>query len=233
MNRVSAEKVLTDAIRILINVRSEKESRIETLLAGLQYSKDALPMSSESIVNLLTQHLACKHSSRLPVLIVTAAYHVASEIIGEKASPLMAHNAADEQTGAMGDIEIFLTNDERISTIYEMKMKRVVIDDIDRALQKIVTRSPRIDNYIFITTDIVTDEIREYAASIYEYTSGTEIAVLDCIGFARHFLHFFHRLRIDFLNEYQRLVLAEPESAVAHPLKEAFLSLRQAAESDE
>ena len=57
--------------------------------------------------------------------------------------------------------------------------------------------------------------------------------MLDCIGFLRHFLHFFHRVRIEFLNTYQSLVLDEPGSAVSQPLKEAFLTLRQAAESDE
>jgi len=53
------------------------------------------------------------------------------------------------------------------------------------------------------------------------------------MGFLRHFLHFFHRLRIAYLEAYQALVLAEPESAVSQPLKEAFLVLRQAAEADE
>jgi len=47
----------------------------------------------------------------------------------------------------------------------------------------------------------------------------------------RHFLHFFHRIRIKYLNAYQELVLAEPESAVRYELKEAFLALRQAAET--
>ena len=49
----------------------------------------------------------------------------------------------------------------------------------------------------------------------------------------RHSLHLFHRLRIEFLDAYQSLLLAEPDSAVSQPLKEAFLSLRQAAESAE
>jgi hypothetical protein len=35
------------------------------------------------------------------------------------------------------------------------------------------------------------------------------------------------------LNAYQVLVLAEPDSAVNQTLKEAFLALRQVAESDE
>src|SRR3972149_4254919 len=60
-----------------------------------------------------------------------------------------------------------------------------------------------------------------------------EIAILDCTGFLRHFLHLFHRSRIDYLDAYQALVLAEPDSAVSQPLKEAFLALRQAAEADE
>jgi hypothetical protein len=36
-----------------------------------------------------------------------------------------------------------------------------------------------------------------------------------------------------FLDRYQALVLEEPDSAVSQPLKEAFLALRQAAESEE
>jgi DNA adenine methylase len=56
--------------------------------------------------------------------------------------------------------------------------------------------------------------------------------VLDCVGFVRHFLHFFHRRRQRFLDNYQKLVLDEPTSSVSQPLKEAFLALRAVAESD-
>jgi len=42
-----------------------------------------------------------------------------------------------------------------------------------------------------------------------------------------------HRLRMDFLDVYQQLVLDEPTSGVNQPLKEAFLALRQATESDQ
>ena len=38
---------------------------------------------------------------------------------------------------------------------------------------------------------------------------------------------------MQFLEAYQELVLAEPETAVSQPLKEAFLAMRQAAESNE
>lgn len=67
--------------------------------------------------------------------------------------------------------------------------------------------------------------------AVYARTGGIEFVVLDCIGFLRHFLHLFHRLRMQFLEAYQELVLAEDESAVRQPLKEAFLALRIAAES--
>jgi hypothetical protein len=230
--RIRAKDLLAEVIRNLLIMRDEKDNRMATLLAGLRQSEDAMPLSSEAIVGLIEQHLACKNSSRLPVLIVAAAYQAAGDKIGERLLPLEKHTAADEQTSAMGDLEICLVNDDQVVTAYEMKMKRVTIDDIDRALQKIATASTRIHNYIFITTDIIDDPVRDYAAETYERTGGTEIAILNCIGFLRHFLHLFHRLRIEYLNTYQALVLAEPDSAVSQPLKEAFLALRQAAEAD-
>lgn len=47
----------------------------------------------------------------------------------------------------------------------------------------------------------------------------------------RHFLHLFHRIRTKFLDAYQELVLAEPDSAVRQELKIAFLALRRTYES--
>lgn len=228
---VSAENLLAETVRWLIIIRNEKKLRMESLLANLQTSADAMPLSSESIITLIEQHLASKNSSRLPVLVIAAAYNAASAHLTEKILPLASHNAADKQTGSLGDVEITLLTDDNVITCYEMKDKRVLINDIDRALQKIAESGKRIDNYIFITTDIIDLEVKEYAAGLYEQTGGIEIVVLDCIGFLRHFLHLFHRLRVRFLEEYQALVLAEPESAVSQPLKEAFLALRQSAEA--
>ncbi len=183
-------------------------------------------------MTLIEQHLACKNASRLPVLIVAAAYQMARHKIGETAKELLSHNAADEQTGAFGDVEVCLTSEDKVVTSYEMKMKRVAVHDIDRAAAKIASYASQIDNYVFITTDAIDPEVHEYARSMYERL-GVEVAVLDCISFLRHFLHFFHRIRIEFLDAYQALVLAEPDSAVKPPLKEVFLSLRQAAEYDD
>lgn len=231
--RVRAEDVLADTIRLLCMVRDERNRRMESLLAGIEAGRDSLPLSSEAIVSLIEQHLACRNASRLPVLVVAAAYKAVESKTGEIVKDLLSHNAADEQTGALGDVEVCLENEDRVVTSYEMKLKRVTNDDIDRATAKIVSHTPRIDNYVFITTESIDPELKEYAQSRYEKLGGVEIVVLDCIGFLRHFLHFFHRARIEFLDAYQALVLAESDSAVSQPLKEAFLTLRQTAESDE
>ncbi|MBI1783305.1 MAG: DNA methyltransferase, partial [Sphingobacteriales bacterium] len=98
-------------------------------------------------------------------------------------------------------------------------------------VQKISKAKNKLDNYIFITTDIIEPDVSEYAKSLYDKT-GVEFAILDCIGFIRHYLHFFHRHRNLFLNAYQALVLAEPTSSISQPLKEVLLVLRRAAEAD-
>ena len=229
--RVSAQEVLDESIRLLLLERDVRKVRLKTLLTGVGRVTGALPLSSEDTVNLIEQHLRCKGSSRLLVLIVAAAYEAAKTRLGERVVNLTAHNAADEQTGAVGDVQITLLGDDKVVTSYEMKNKAVQRSDIDRALQKIAAQGKHVQNYIFISTEPVTDDVREYGRSKYDETGGVEIAILDCIGFLRHFLHLFHRLRKDFLDQYQVFVLHEADSAVSQGLKEAFLALRQAAES--
>jgi len=229
--RLDASDVLKEIIRFLVAIKIENDTRMKQLLRELKHTDDTLPLSSEQIVALLQQHLSSKNSSRLPVLMVAAAYLAVKDRIGETALPLQSHTAADSQTGSIGDVEVTLVNDDEIITCYEMKDKRVTVVDIENALKKISKLKYRVDNYIFITTDIIEDEVHQYAKSVYD-NAGVEIAVLDCIGFVRHFLHFFHRYRTSFLDLYQSLVLAEPDSSVSQPLKEAFLVLRKAAESD-
>lgn len=232
-NRISAEVLFVETLRVLLKLRDEKLARIESLLSTLKRTEGALPLSSEAIVILIGQHLACKNASRLPVLTVAAAYEVAGAHLAEKMLPLKSHNAADLQTGSMGDVEICLAGDDSIVTVYEMKMKRVTIADIDTAVAKIAKAAQRINNYLFVTTDKIDQDVADYAATFYEQTGGTEIAILSCVGFLRHFLHLFHRVRMDYLIAYQNLVLNEPDSSVSQTLKEAFLALRQVAESGE
>ena len=232
-DRVSAEDLLAEVIRCLLVVKTERQQRMESLLAGLRSTEENIPLSAEAIITLIEQHLNCRGSSRLPVLIVAAAYEAASDYLKERVLPLEAHTSADLQTKALGDIQITLIDDDDVVTGYEMKTRRVIKNDLDNALNKIERSRQRIDNYIFITTDTIEESIQEYAKSLYEKTGGIEFVILDCVGFLRHFLHLFHRLRMQYLEAYQNLVITEPESSVSQPLKEAFLALRQAAESSE
>lgn len=139
-------------------MRDEKLFRMEKRFAELRASQGALPLSSENIVTLIERHLMSPNSSRLPVLVVAAAYDAAKEFLGERALPLEGHNAADKQTGSLGDIEITLVGDENVITVYEMKAKRVMKSDIDVALQKILDR--KIDNYILITTEPIEEQVK-------------------------------------------------------------------------
>ncbi len=233
LQRITADVLFVEIVRVLMLLRNEKLTRITSLLNSLDRTEGALPLSSEAIISLISQHLACKNASRLPVLVVTAAYKVAGARLSETVLPLNSHNAADLQTGSLGDVEICLMGENSIVTVYEMKMKRVTQDDIDAAVAKIARAPNRIHNYLFVTTDVIDPIVVNYAATFYEKTDGSEIAILDCISFLRHFLHLFHRIRANYLNAYQELVLNEPDSAISQTLKEAFLALRQAAESDE
>lgn len=231
--QITAEELLAEAIRALLVIRDENRRVIEDQLSALRANQrnDILPLSADAIVTLIKQHMTSPNASRLPVLVIAAAYNAASQQLGERILTLQSHNAADEQTGALGDVEITLINDKQVVTSYEMKMKRVTIEDVDRALQKLARKMGRIDQYIFITTDVIEEQVQNYVAGLYAKTGGTEVVVLDCIGFLRHFLHLFHRLRVQFLEAYQSLVLIEPESAVRQELKETFLTLRRAAET--
>src|SRR3989338_4753050 len=106
----TSKNILQEIIRFLLIAKTEDEGRMKQLIAELKQTKDFLPLSSEEIVTLLTQHLACKNSSRLPVLIIASAYETVKEKIGEKYLSLQAHNAADKQTGSIGDVEVTLIN---------------------------------------------------------------------------------------------------------------------------
>jgi len=230
-NKITSEILLAETIRWLLIERNDRRQRMNTLLYSLRSVEGGIPLSAEAIIKIIGQHLAQPRSSRLPVLVIAAAYQSAAQHLGEKILPMQAHNAADFQTESLGDLEITVVGDDDIVTSYEMKTRKVTQNDIEIALSKIHQTGKQIDNYIFITTDLIDDEVKRFAESVYESTNGIEVVILDCIGFLRHFLHLFHRLRIDFLETYQALVLNEPDSGVSQPLKEVFLTLRQAAES--
>lgn len=126
-------------------------------------------------------------------------------------------------------IQVECDDPDRGGTIYRHAPGAVTIQAIEKAVTSVAGSSERTSHVIFITTDPITPVVQEHSAGVYQRTGGIEFAILDCIGFLRHFLHLFHRHRAAFLDAYQTLVLAEPDSSVRFELKQAFLALRQAA----
>ncbi|MCS7065385.1 MAG: hypothetical protein NZL85_03810 [Fimbriimonadales bacterium] len=219
---LSARELLIEAIRQLILLRNRRQQDIATLQREVRLKRDNLTV--ETILRLLEQHLASPRSSRLPVLMVAAAYNVAQAYLKKQLRPLQPHTAADIRTGVLGDLEIVSQDSQQLAIVYEMKTRHLTRGDLDRALQKVATTYSRIDQYVFITTTPVESAVAEYAALLSKQ-SGTEFMILDCLQFIKHFLHIFYELRIHFLDEYQRLLLEEPESAVSYQLKQRFLEL--------
>ncbi len=230
-NKIEATVLLGEVIRELILLKNRKRSRIRNLLTSLKKNgAGALPLSVSAIVDLLKLQIKHAGSSRLPVLIVVAAYSIIEHYLEEKVLPLYVHNAADKQTGALGDVEIIRVNHEKVITVYEMKMKRVTRDDIDIAVEKLAASKKVVDGYIFITTERIDEEVVEYSKTLYSKMGGTEFLILDCVDFAIHFLNIFRGLRMEYLEAYQKLLLSEPDSAVSQQIKEEFLSLRKGLE---
>jgi DNA adenine methylase len=228
--RISAADTLAAMFKEMLILKAKRDERLSELLEEVGESNEKVALSSEEIVDLIRQHLDSPKSSRLPVLVVAAAYRAAEENLGETVKELHSHNAPDAQTGALGDVEITLQGSNGVVTSYEMKAQEVNKEDIRKAIKKINNFGENVDNYIFITTKDVDKEVQDYAKSLYRDLGGVEIVILDCIGFIRHFLHLFHRLRVDFIDAYQDLLLEQPDASVPQALKEIFLNLRSAAE---
>lgn len=230
--RVSPEKLLLEILRQLILLRDERNLRLSSQLASQQESDHSL-LTVESIVSILQSHLSQRYSSRLPVLAIYAIYKTIESQLNERIVPLQAHNAADSQTDSLGDIEIAMRESEDVTTVYEMKTRKVTRDDFSQAIQKLASRRVAVKQYLFISTEPISDDIEDYARELNESQFGVEFAVLDCLTFIRYFLHLFYQVRIAFLDNYQEMVLAEPDSAIRFALKDVLLSLRQSAETVE
>lgn len=78
--RITAEELLVETLRQLLLLRQEQEGRMQQLLRELSSSYSSIPLSSEDIITLIEQHLKSPKSSRLPVLVVAAAYKAAGQL---------------------------------------------------------------------------------------------------------------------------------------------------------
>ncbi len=219
---LDAKALLTEVIRQLILLKKEQQQQISLLS---QRANARGELSAESIIQIVSQHLESRRSSRLPVLLITAAYDVAQEYLRKRPKPLQPHTAADIRAGTIGDLEIESATDNRLTIVYEMKARRITTADIDRAVQKVTESANKIDQYVIVTTVPVGTVAHEHAKKLSEKFK-IEFMILDCFQFIKYFIHLLYELRMNFLNRYEQLLQQEPESAVSHELKRKFLELR-------
>jgi hypothetical protein len=170
-------------------------------------ARDEWPVSAADIVRFGEQVITFRNA-RLRALLVSAV--------------LEAMSARPES--ANGRLVFVTESGERGRDVYDV-VAAVTLTEVEGALDAILPLPSQPDNYIFVTTEPVEPEVSVLVETLYDET-WIEFAILDCIGFLRHFLHLFHRHRIVFLDAYQDLVLAQPDSAVSHELKKIFLDLR-------
>ena len=222
---IKANKVLVEFLKILLQKQAADDQRLQTLIEQSHVYEDLIPLSTEDIVAIIRQQLDLDNSSRLPVLIIASIYDTLAPFTTEKVLKLFAHNAADSQTGSIGDLQIAL--DDEIVTVYEMKDRLVTIEHLEEVVSKVVSAKVTVHNYLLITTKSIDPDIQYEARNWYGRLSGTEITVLDCLDFTRYFLHLFHRSRKEFLDNYLQRVLAEPASSVSVSLKQNLLSAIQ------
>ncbi len=228
--RESPQDLLCEILRILVIKRNEQKTRMESLLADLKQS-DPSQLTVNDIVGVVDRHLDQPYSSRLPVLAFHAIYRTIESQLNEHIVPLHPHTAADSQTRSLGDMEVALKDSNKIITVYEMKSRQLTRGDVRQALNKVAKGTQSVQQYLFVTTFPISEDVTEQIKDFNERRLGTEFAALDCVAFVRYFLHLFYQVRLEFLSNYQALVLSEPESGVRQPLKELFLTLRYAAES--
>jgi DNA adenine methylase len=221
---LDAEEVLVALLQKLIHLKREREEKIKE---KLQSASGELDLSAEDIVEIVERLLTLPRASRIPVLVVAALHITIEKCLGQKVRPLESHRAADSKTGSLGDIEL-VADDGSVVRVYEIKDREITETDIHNALEKIARleqeRRRKLKQYLFITTKSVDKSVLLVARNMYREI-GIEMAVLDCLGFTRHFLHLFFPFRLQFISNLTKLLMEEPDSSLNHAVKEYYLTL--------
>lgn len=196
----------------------------ERMIQSIRAHEAALPPSEECVIGLVENLFRCPGAAPLRHLAVVALIQV---IARRSTRPGRCRANVGAERSEVNQVEC--SDPDRGTTLYHHAPTVVTRVAIDEVLDSLANETDKPAHVLFVTTDPIDLTVREYAAGVYQRTGGIEFAILDCLGFVRHFLHLFHRHRGAFLDAYQALVLGEPDSAVSFALKQAFLALRQAA----
>jgi DNA adenine methylase len=176
----------------------------------LALQKSAAMLSKEptitEIIEILETHAAQPRASRLPVLMYAAAHDIFLDGSSYTRKKLLAHNAADKQTGATGDIEIIEKLTGRLITSIEIKSRAITEEDVNIGVEKALVHLPVA--YFFASTVAPTDRISKYAES---FSGKVQFRVWDIFEFIASVLCMWPERRSEFLEDYKKLVLEDAD----------------------
>ncbi|MCX8164158.1 MAG: hypothetical protein N3D14_02035 [Aquificaceae bacterium] len=185
-------------------------------------------LTIEEVVDLLerhfTYHYASRGASRLPVLATYALYQLLLEETGKYEGKilkeLLPHQASDERSGRLGDIQIE-TSEGNAFEVIEIKDRPIDYNTVLSVYNKIQRQPP--NNYYILTTssysiDDRTKEIVKKTRSTY----GTHIIINGVIPTIKYYLRLVRDVSL-FVNKYVDLL--KRDESVSREHKEVWIEL--------
>jgi DNA (cytosine-5)-methyltransferase 1 len=211
-------KGLTYLVYQQIRLRERKKTDLAA------FSRDYSELNNIAhIIYLFNKHFShrykAKGAARLPVLAIYAIYSVMVEQVGRYNSttllPLQSHSAADERTGAVGDIEV-AREDRSIFEALEIKHSIPITELlIDECARKIEGLGYKVDRYYILTTHsdcCPSPEMYKRLNQIGEQT-GCQIVVNGVLPTIQYYLRLLTEPSLVFP---KYLELLTDEAAIAH-----------------
>lgn len=169
-------------------------------------------ISIAKIIDALSQHFELPRSARLPVLAVQAMYatmmpHIA-RYEGLILSELSEHSAADENTGAVGDIEV-KDSDGDVFEGVEVKHGVVIDDNVVRRACAKVQNSPASRYYILSTSPRVTiTVVGQDLIDNLQRDHGCQLVINGVLPTIKYYLRLLNK-PTEFLDSYKTLLATD------------------------
>ena len=197
----------------------------------LIWPDDGVKPSSAAITGFLNQLTQFPFRPNLVGLATSAIFRVIST---QHPGAVVRHAVETREPDARAPaIELECPDNRRGMTLYHLVSRRITLATLGRAARRMSKTLNRPAWYVVVTPGLMHSKPHQIQQRLYEMSDGVEFRVFDCHGFLNHFLDLYHQHRTELLEQYQTLVLGEPDSAVSFALKQAFLALLAAAHSPE
>lgn len=220
-----------EALTFIAHMQLQLRERKKTDLAAVSRDYSALNDIAH-IVNMFDKHFSYKYgvkgASRLPVLAVYAVYSVMAAEMGrydgKTLLPLKSHSAADQRTGALGDIEV-AQDDNRIFEALEIKHAIAITEHlINECALKIEELDYAVDRYYILTTHASSKPTPALHAKLKQIAAGTgcQIVVDGVLPTMQYYLRLLTEPGL-VLPKYLELLTSEP--AIDHTHRTTWIKI--------